>query len=118
VTSPEVAKAERPQVRVMVLANRQGASGGEVDLTYSGARGRTDRVCRSRVKQSDSKYVSIYDSFTITVLVQIEDLGFCEKGKGASSCPTAIDLGRRQIAVQYRRRRSLTTSGQRGGITK
>src|SRR5262249_18478852 len=30
----------------------------------------------------DIKYVSIYDSFTITVLMQIEDLGFCQKGQG------------------------------------
>jgi acetyl-CoA C-acetyltransferase len=34
------------------------------------------------VKPSDMKYVSIYDSFTITVLMQLEDLGFAEKGKG------------------------------------
>ena len=31
---------------------------------------------------SDIKYASIYDSFTITVLLQLEDIGFCEKGKG------------------------------------
>ena len=36
------------------------------------------------VKPSDIKYASIYDSFTITVLEQIEDLGFCEKGKGGA----------------------------------
>ena len=34
------------------------------------------------MKPSDMKYVSIYDSFTITVLMQLEDLGFAEKGKG------------------------------------
>ena len=34
------------------------------------------------VKPSDMKYASIYDSFTITVLLQLEDIGFCEKGKG------------------------------------
>jgi len=34
------------------------------------------------VKPGDIKYASIYDSFTITVLMQIEDLGFCEKGQG------------------------------------
>jgi hypothetical protein len=28
------------------------------------------------------KYVSIYDSFTITVLITLEDLGFCPKGQG------------------------------------
>ena len=34
------------------------------------------------MKPADIKYASIYDSFTITVLMQLEDLGFCEKGKG------------------------------------
>ena len=31
---------------------------------------------------ADIKYASIYDSFTITVLMQLEDLGFCKKGEG------------------------------------
>jgi len=34
------------------------------------------------VKPSDIQYASIYDSFTITVLMQLEDLGFCKKGEG------------------------------------
>jgi acetyl-CoA C-acetyltransferase len=34
------------------------------------------------VKPSDIQYASIYDSFTITVLMQLEDLGFCKKGAG------------------------------------
>ena len=34
------------------------------------------------VKPSDIKYVSIYDSFTITVLITLEDLGFAVKGQG------------------------------------
>ena len=34
------------------------------------------------IKPNDMKYASIYDSFTITVLMQLEDLGFCEKGEG------------------------------------
>ena len=36
------------------------------------------------IKPSDIKYASIYDSFTITVLMQLEDLGFCEKGQGGT----------------------------------
>ena len=31
---------------------------------------------------ADVDYVSIYDSFTITVVETLEDLGFCEKGAG------------------------------------
>ena len=34
------------------------------------------------MSRSDIQYASIYDSFTITVLVQLEDLGFCKKGEG------------------------------------
>jgi acetyl-CoA C-acetyltransferase len=36
------------------------------------------------VTPSDIKYASIYDSFTITVLMQLEDLGFCKKGEGGA----------------------------------
>ena len=31
---------------------------------------------------ADIDMVTIYDSFTITVLITLEDLGFCEKGQG------------------------------------
>tara|TARA_Y100000588_G_C13952348_1_gene794966 strand:+ start:87 stop:485 length:399 start_codon:yes stop_codon:yes gene_type:complete len=34
------------------------------------------------VTPSDIDYVSVYDSFTITVLITLEDLGFCERGAG------------------------------------
>ena len=36
------------------------------------------------VTPADIDYVSIYDSFTITVLITLEDLGFCEKGQGGA----------------------------------
>jgi acetyl-CoA C-acetyltransferase len=38
----------------------------------------------SGVGPDDIDYVSIYDSFTYTVLTILEDLGFCEKGQGGS----------------------------------
>lgn len=34
------------------------------------------------VRPADIRYASLYDSFTITVLVQLENLGFCEPGEG------------------------------------
>jgi len=58
-------------------------NGGKVDLTYTGAVWSGPRAfSEAGVTQADIKYASIYDSFTITVLETLEDLGFCEKGKG------------------------------------
>jgi acetyl-CoA C-acetyltransferase len=85
VTSPEVAKSlRRPKVKVLGAGeSMKGQMGGDVDLTYSAAvRSGPAAFAEARVKPSDVKYVSLYDSFTITVLIQIEDLGFCEKGRG------------------------------------
>jgi acetyl-CoA C-acetyltransferase len=85
VTSPDVAKElNRPKVKIIGAAEApKGTYGGKVDLTYSGAAWSGPRAfAEAGVKPSDIKYASIYDSFTITVLMQIEDLGFCAKGEG------------------------------------
>jgi len=85
VTSPEIAKSlKRPKVRVLGAAEApKHQSGGRIDLTYSGAAWSGPRAfAEAGVKPADIKYASIYDSFTITVLMQIEDVGFCEKGQG------------------------------------
>jgi acetyl-CoA C-acetyltransferase len=85
VVAPEVAKSlKRPLVKVIGAGEApKGQLGGAVDLTYSGARySGAAAFAEAGVRPADIKYASIYDSFTITVLVQIEDLGFCEKGKG------------------------------------
>ena len=74
----------------------QGASApARSSKTPDGRRGRPDLFRRALrraptafaeagVKPADIKYASIYDSFTITVLMQLEDLGFCEKGEGGA----------------------------------
>ncbi|MBX9698315.1 MAG: thiolase domain-containing protein [Acetobacteraceae bacterium] len=85
VTSPEVAKQlKRPKVKVLGAGESfKGQMGGQVDLTYSAGRvSGPIAFAEAGVKPGDIKYASIYDSFTITVLMQIEDLGFCEKGQG------------------------------------
>ena len=85
VVSPEVAKSlKRPLVKILGAGEApKGQMGGDVDLTYTGARWSGPAAfAEAGVKPADIKYASIYDSFTITVLMQIEDLGFCEKGKG------------------------------------
>lgn len=85
VTSPEIAKSlKRPLVRVIGAGEGvQGQSAGQVELTASAARqSGAVAFAEARVKPSDIQYASIYDSFTITVLITLEDLGFCEKGQG------------------------------------
>ena len=87
VTRPEIAnQLDRPRVRIIGSGEAiKHQSAGYVDLTYSAAvaAGRA-AFAEAGVTPADIRYVSIYDSFTITVLVQIEDLGFCEKGKGGA----------------------------------
>ncbi|MDB5467068.1 MAG: thiolase protein [Phenylobacterium sp.] len=86
VTSPEVAKSlNRPKVKVLGAGEApKGPRGGlDLDLTHSGAVWSGPRAfAEAGVTPADMKYASIYDSFTITVLMQLEDLGFCEKGQG------------------------------------
>jgi acetyl-CoA C-acetyltransferase len=85
VVSPEVAR-DLPRRAVKVLGHGEApkhGDNGRIDLTYSGAVWSGPRALEEAgVGVGDIDYVSIYDSFTITVLMTLEDLGFCEKGKG------------------------------------
>ena len=85
VAKPEIARnLKRPKVKILGVGEAlKHGNGGEIDLTYSGARWSGKRAFEEAgLKPSDMKYASIYDSFTITVVMQLEDLGFCEKGQG------------------------------------
>ncbi len=85
VTSESTARGlKRPLVRVIGAGESwKGQAAGAVDLTYSGAVWSGPPAFEmAGVKPTDIQYASIYDSFTITVLMQLEDLGFCEKGQG------------------------------------
>ena len=84
---PEIARSlARPRVKVIgagetIATNR----GGYIDLTTSGAeRSGAAAFAEAGVRPADIDYASIYDSFTITVIETIEDLGFCEKGQGGA----------------------------------
>jgi acetyl-CoA C-acetyltransferase len=85
VVSPEIARSlNRPLIRVRGAAETvKHPNGGYNDFTFSGGRwsGAT-AFAEASLRPADIKYVSIYDSFTITVLVTLEDLGFCQKGEG------------------------------------
>lgn len=85
VVHPDVAKSlKRPLVKVLGAGEAvKHQNAGQIDLTYTGgvASGKA-AFAEAAITPSDIKYVSVYDSFTITVLLQLEDLGFCKKGDG------------------------------------
>ena len=86
VVAPEVARSlSRPLVAVRGAGEAvKGPRGGRgLDLTTSAA-GVSGPLAfaEAGVAPADIDYASIYDSFTVTVLIQLEDLGFCAKGEG------------------------------------
>lgn len=85
VARPEIARSlRRPVIRVRgagETVKHQG--GGYFDLTHTGAALSGAKAYEEAgVPPQDIQYASLYDSFTITVLLQLEDLGFCPKGRG------------------------------------
>jgi acetyl-CoA C-acetyltransferase len=96
VASPEVARNCR-QRPVWVLGvgeavAHQGA--GQRDLVYIAAKqSHEPAFAMAGVTQQDIDMAMIYDSFTITVVETLEDLGFCKKGEGGDF----VSGGRLQI---------------------
>jgi len=85
VARPEIAaELDRPLIRPIGMGEAvMGQDGGNIDLTVSaGSRSAPIAFDAAGVDRKDIKYASIYDSFTITVVIELEDLGFCEKGMG------------------------------------
>jgi acetyl-CoA C-acetyltransferase len=85
VVHPDVARALERRTAI-VLGHGESpkhTDNGRIDLTRTGAVHSGPRAfAEAGVTPADIDYASIYDSFTITVLETLEDLGFCEKGEG------------------------------------
>ena len=85
IVKPEIAKALGERC-VKILGTGEAVkhlNAGQVDLTHTGAVVSGPMAFEeAQLQPADMDYVSIYDSFTITVLMTLEDLGFCAKGDG------------------------------------
>lgn len=56
-----------------------------LDMTSTAAAISAPRAYESAgLTADDIDYASVYDSFTITVIMSLEDLGFCQKGEGGA----------------------------------
>ena len=85
VVSPEIARSlKRPLIKLRGHGETiKVNNGGMIDMTSTGAAiSGPAAFAEAGLKPWDMKYVSVYDNFTIMVIMQLEDLGFCEKGQG------------------------------------
>ncbi len=85
IARPEIARSlNRPRVKVIGCGQTMNTNaGGYLDLTRTGAeRSGAAAFAQAGVTPADIDYASVYDNFTIMVVTQLEDLGFCAKGEG------------------------------------
>jgi acetyl-CoA acetyltransferase len=83
VTSSERAKdLQKPPVYILGMG--QGHPGGDpMDTLVSGAPiAKETAFAMAGVELSDIQFAELYDCYTFTVLVTLEDYGFCPKGEG------------------------------------
>src|SRR5207253_3070188 len=87
VVHPDLARdLKKPPVRLLGSAEAIAhTSGGRRDFLVSAAAESGPRaLAEAGVSHRDVSMAMVYDSFTITVLVTLEDLGFCKKGQGGA----------------------------------
>ncbi len=85
VVRPEIARSlKRPRVKLLGAGEAvKHTDAGALDLSWSAGRESARHAfAEAGVTPADIRYASLYDSFTITVILQLEDLGFCPKGAG------------------------------------
>jgi len=85
VVHPDLARdLKKPPVRLLASAEAVAhTSTGKRDYLVSAAAQTGPRAfAEAGVAHGDIDMAMIYDSFTITVLMTLEDLGFCKKGEG------------------------------------
>jgi acetyl-CoA C-acetyltransferase len=84
IVSPAVAAGlPKPPVWILGTGEAIGSNGNQADITTSAAiRSGQEAFGQAGVRPDEIDIAMIYDSFTITVLTILEDLGFAKKGEG------------------------------------
>jgi acetyl-CoA C-acetyltransferase len=123
VVRKEIAQSlKRPRIEIIGTGEApEGQNGGYFEITDSGAQ-RSGRTAfeQAGITPADVHYASLYDSFTITVLMQLEDLGFCPKGEaGRFAMEQSLIAGQGRLAVNTDGGGLCNNHpGNRGGMTK
>lgn len=121
VTTPERARhLKQPPVRL--LGSGYGHShtyiGDYREVTTTGAvQSGRDAFAMAGLKPADIDVAQLYDCFTITVIIELEDLGFCAKGEGGAFVENgAIGLGGRLPVTTHGGLLSAGHPGLAGGM--
>jgi acetyl-CoA C-acetyltransferase len=109
IAAPEVARnCAKPPVWILGTgeATKYPENGGDI-TTSAAAQSGPEAFGEAGINPSEVDIAMIYDSFSITVLMLLEDLGFCPKGEGGRcrGRSSAIRPARRRPRAQHRRRR-------------
>ena len=86
IAADDVARdTRRPPVWILGAGEGQGYPENDGDVTITGAvQSGTRAFGEAGVRPDEIDIAMLYDSFTITVMTALEDLGFCAKGDGGS----------------------------------
>lgn len=97
VTTADRAKdLKKPAVKMLGYGERVGHAGiGQMPNFTETAAADTGKVAfeMAGLKPGDIECGELYDSFTITVMLLLEDLGFCEKGEGGAFVREHLRVG-------------------------
>jgi acetyl-CoA acetyltransferase len=122
VVSAADAAADLGQPRIDVLGTGQGHTHEYIvaapSLTeYGCKRSAADALGRAGLKPSDIDVVEIYDSFTITLLAELESMGFFERGEaGVAAAAGDLKIGGKLPCNTHGGLLSYGHSGAAGGM--
>ena len=104
-----------PHVLVRGAIERHNAYSDDPVMVRGGWRmDRDDLYAQAGATPADIDFVQTYDDYPVIVMMQFEDLGFCDKGEGPAFVRAARMTLRRQLSQQHQRRPAVGGPGRCG----